>query len=131
MAGADIHTKYNPLEAGLGWAVKFDKGDFLGRDAPLRLKERGIPRKLCCLTLDDPDAVALGKEPILDGDRTLGYVTRANYGYSVGQYIVYGYLPLPYSTEGTKVEVEHFGQRYTAAVKQGPLYDPKNAKLKT
>jgi len=81
--------------------------------------------------LDDPDAVALGKEPILDGDRTLGYVTSANYGYSVGQYIVYGYLPLPYSTEGTKVEVEHFGQRYTATGKQGPLYDPKNAKLKT
>ena len=44
MAGADIHTKYNPLEAGLGWAVKFNKGDFVGRDALLRLRERGIPR---------------------------------------------------------------------------------------
>ena len=128
--GADIHTEYNPLEAGLGWAVRLDKGDFLGCEALLRIKERGIARKLCCLTLDDPAAVVLGKEPILDGSQTLGYVTSANYGYTVGNYIVYGYLPLEYGAEGARVEVEYFGTRYKATVAKEPLYDPNSLKLK-
>lgn len=128
--GTDIHTEYNPFEAGLGWAVKFDKGDFLGHDALLRAKERGLSRKLCCVTLDDPAAAALGKEPILDGSRTLGYVTSANYGYTVGKYIVYGYLPLEYGAEGARVEVEYFGNRYKATVAKEPLYDPNSLKLK-
>jgi glycine cleavage system aminomethyltransferase T/glycine/D-amino acid oxidase-like deaminating enzyme len=128
--GADIHTEYNPLEAGLGRTVRFDKGDFVGRDALRRITERGISRKLCRLTLDDPDAVVLGKEPILDGSRTLGYVTSANYGYTVGQFIAYGYLPLEWAAAGAKVEVEYFGNRYKATVAKEPLYDPNSLRLK-
>ncbi|MBI1878716.1 MAG: FAD-dependent oxidoreductase [Chloroflexi bacterium] len=128
--GADIHTEYNPYEAGLGWTVKLDKGDFLGREALLRIKEAGVGRKLCCMTLDDPQAVAIGKEPIYSDGQKLGYVTSANYGYSVGKFIVYGYLPVAYATEGAKVEVEYFGQRYTATVTKEPLYDAKNVRLK-
>ncbi|MCB0214904.1 MAG: aminomethyltransferase family protein, partial [Anaerolineae bacterium] len=77
--GADIHTEYNPYEAGLSWTVRFKKGDFLGREALLAIKEAGLTRKICCMTLDDPEAVVLGKEPILDGDQKLGYVTSAGY----------------------------------------------------
>jgi glycine cleavage system T protein len=129
--GADIHSEYNPYEAGLGWAVRLNKGDFIGREALLRMKDQGITRQLCCLTFDDPEAMALGKEPILDGGRTLGYVTSANYGYSVGKHIVYGYLPLEYASEGVQVEVMYFGQRYKATVVNEPLYDPHMSKLKT
>jgi heterotetrameric sarcosine oxidase gamma subunit len=129
--GADIHTDYNPYEAGLSWTVKFNKGDFLGRDALLRINEREVSRKLCCITVDEPNGVALGKEPLLDGERVLGYVTSTNYGYSVGRHIVYGYLPVEYSTEGTKVDVEYFGRRYSGTVTKEPLYDPGNVKLKT
>jgi len=128
--GNDIHTDYNPYEAGLGWAVKLDKGDFLGCEALLRIREAGITRQLCCMTLNEPEAMALGKEPILAGDRTLGYVTSANTGYSLGQHIVYGYLPLEYAQAGAQVEVEYFGQRYAATVAQEPLYDPQGQKLK-
>jgi len=128
--GADIHTDYNPYEAGLGWTVKLDKGDFLGREALLRIKEAEISRKLCCMTLDDPTAVMMGKEPIYHNGEKLGYVTSANYGYSVGKFIVYGYLPLVHAAEGSKVEIEYFGQRYAATVTREPLYDPKNEKLK-
>jgi glycine cleavage system aminomethyltransferase T len=128
--GADIHPDYNPYEAGLGWTVKLDKGDFLGREALLRLKEAGLSRKLCCLTLDDPQAVIMGKEPIYSNGEKLGYVTSANYGYSVGKFIAYGYLPIAHAAAGTKVEVEYFGQRLTATVTREPLYDPKNEKLK-
>jgi glycine cleavage system aminomethyltransferase T len=127
--GADIHTDYHPYEAGLGFAVRRDKGDFVGREALERIRSEGIERKLCCMTLADPSKVVMGKEPILDGEEVLGYVTSANYGYSVGQSIVYGYLPRAYSQVGTQVEIAYFGERFPATVVKEPLYDPENAKL--
>ena len=129
--GTDIHTEYNPYEAGLGWAVKLNKGNFLGREALMRIREAGIERRLCCLTMSDPNQVVLGKEPILDGERVLGYVTSANVGYTVGRSIAYGYLPLEYAMTGTTVEIEYFGRRYEATVTDEPLYDPGNSKLRS
>ena len=129
--GTDIHTEYNPYEAGLGWAVKLNKGNFLGREALMRIREAGIERRLCCLTMSDPNQVVLGKEPILDGERVLGYVTSANVGYTVGRSIAYGYLPLEYSTSGTTVAIEYFGRRYEATVTDEPLYDPTHRRLRS
>lgn len=126
----DIHSEYNPYEAGLGFAVKLQKGDFLGKAALERIKEQGMRRKLCCLVLDDPRAVALGGEPFLDGERVLGHVTSAGYGYTVRQSIAYGYLPVEYAVPGTRVEVQLFGVLYRATVMKEPLYDPKNMKIK-
>jgi glycine cleavage system T protein len=127
---SDIHSEYNPYEAGLGFAVKLQKGDFLGKAALERIKAQGVKRKLCCLVLDDPRAVALGGEPFLDGERVLGHVTSAGYGYTVRQSIAYGYLPVEYAVPGTRVEVQLFGVRYGATVMKEPLYDPKNVKIK-
>jgi glycine cleavage system aminomethyltransferase T/glycine/D-amino acid oxidase-like deaminating enzyme len=126
--GADIHTEYNPFEAGTGFAVRLNKGDFQGRTALVRTKEASITRKLCCLTLDDPRVVLMGKEPILDGERVLGYVTSANYGYSVGKSIAYGYVPVAYATPGTSVTVQFFGVRHAATVTREPLYAPENVR---
>ena len=63
--GNDIHTEYNPYEAGIGFAVRMRKGDFIGRDALRQVRAEGVKRKLCAMTLDDVDKVAMGKEPIL------------------------------------------------------------------
>lgn len=130
--GAEIHTEYNPLEAGLGFAVKLKKGDFMGRAALEKIKAEGLKRKLCCLVFDDPQVAIMGKEPILaaDGQRVLGYVTSANYGYTVKQSLAYGYLPLDHTTPGTKVLVYYFGQHHPATVTAEPVYDPGNLKLK-
>jgi len=127
--GADIHTDYNPFEAGIGWAVRLEKGDFIGRDALVLAKAAGLARKLCCLTLDGPGAL-LGKEPILHGEQAVGYVTSANYGYSIGTFIAYGYLPIALAVPGTQVEIEYFGERFAATVREEPLFDPKMARLK-
>jgi glycine cleavage system aminomethyltransferase T len=127
--GSDMHSEYNPLEAGLGWAVRWEK-EFIGREALERIKTEGIARKLCCMTLNEPGAVALGKEPILADGKKIGYVTSANYGYSVGAWIVYGYLPIALAAEGTQVEVEYFGVRQPATVRREPLFDPKSARMK-
>lgn len=128
--GSELHTDYNPYEAGIGWAVRLNKGDFLGRDALVRSKETGISRKLSCLTFATPDGIALGKEPILDGDSPVGYVSSANYGYSVGKYIAYGYLPVDLAVEGTQLAVEYLGKRHPVVVSSEPLYDPQNEKLR-
>jgi glycine cleavage system aminomethyltransferase T len=128
--GQDIHSEYNPYEAGLGFAVALGKGDFVGRSALERVKA-GPRRRLSCLTFDDPAVVVMGKEPILDGARVLGYVTSANYGYSVGQSIAYGYLPIEHAAPGVKVEVQFFGQRHGATVAREPLYDPGNQRLRS
>ncbi len=128
--GADMHTEYNPYEAGLGFAVKLDKGNFIGRDACLRTKER-VTRRLCCLVLDNPDVVVMGKEPVLSGNRVLGYVTSAAFGYSVGESIAYSYLPVECAAEGTPVEIEYFGERCSARVAKEPRFDPERKRLKS
>ncbi len=128
--GAEIHTEYNPYEAGLGFAVILEKGEFMGREALRAIKAAGVKRRLCCLTLADPSVALMGKEPIFDGERVLGYVTSANCGYSVGKSIAYGYLPLTHAVAGTAVEVYYFGERHAAHVTKEPLYDPANEKLK-
>lgn len=129
--GAEIHGEYNPYEAGIGFAVRMNKGQFLGRAALVEIKNKVMPRKLCGLTFVDPDVVVMGKEPILSGDRVLGYVTSANYGYSVNQSIVYGYLPVEYAQEGKEVQVQYFGERYPAVVRREPLFDPEMTRLKS
>ena len=128
--GSDIHTEYNPYEAGTGFAVRMRKGDFIGRGALRKLRARDPARRLRCMTLNDPTAVVMGKEPILDGDRVLGYVTSANYGHSIGRAIVYGYLPTSHAEAGTSVDVLYFGERLQATVAKEPLYDPDGRKIR-
>jgi glycine cleavage system aminomethyltransferase T len=128
--GQDIDTEHDPFEAGLGFAVKMDKGEFQGREALARRLERGPTRKLACMRLDDPAAVVLGKEPIRSGERVVGYATSAGYGYSVGRCIVYGYLPVELAVPGTPVEVEYFDERLPATVAEDPLWDPKGERLR-
>ena len=80
--------------------------------------------------MDDPRHVVMGKEPILDGEQRIGYVTSANFGHTVGKSIAYGYLPPESSQVGDKVSIEYFGRRYPATVAREPLFDPGMARLK-
>jgi glycine cleavage system aminomethyltransferase T len=128
--GTDVYTEHDPYQAGLGWTVKLDKGNFLGAETCRQLA--GIPpvKRLSCLTLDNPEAVVMGYEPIMEGDRCVGHVTSANYGYSVGKFIAYGYLPSDLAVEGTRLEIIYFGERTPATVAPDPLFDPKMARMK-
>jgi glycine cleavage system aminomethyltransferase T len=128
--GQDIHTEHDPFEAGLGFAVKMDKGAFQGRGALERRLERGPRDRLACITLDDPSAVVLGKEPIRSDGRVVSYATSAGYGYSLGRCIVYGYLPVELAVPGTPVELEYFDERLPATVAEDPQWDPKGERLR-
>ncbi|TAH53511.1 MAG: FAD-dependent oxidoreductase [Chloroflexota bacterium] len=132
--GSDIHAEYNPYEAGLGFAVKLNKGDFIGRDALQKIKSKGITRKLVAMTFDDPQVIVMGKEPIVDfasPDKVLGYVTSANFGYTVGKSIAYGYVPIEYANEGTKVKIYYFGEWHGATATREPLYDGDGRRLRS
>jgi len=127
----DISPEYTPLEAGLDFCVRFEKGDFIGRGALLAQKQKGISRRLCCLTIDSGSLMPLGKEAILDGDKVVGIVTSGGYGHTIQKPIVYGYLPIPHSKPGTRLQIEVAARRYEAVVEKEPLYDPENLKVKS
>jgi len=127
----EISPDYTPYEAGLGFAVKLDKGDFIGQEALLRQKGSGIKQKLCCLTLADSRTIALGKEPIRTKEGIIiGWVASGGYGYSVGKSIIYAYLPIEYAKTGTELEVEFFGEQVGAVIAQAPLWDPNGERIK-
>ena len=126
--GADITPEETPYEAGLGFAVKLDKGEFVGREA---LVAAGEPkRRLVCLTLADPRSVALGSEPVRAAGAITGRVTSGGYGYSVERSIAYAYLPTDQAVPGTEVEVEIFGEWVAGEVALEPLFDPKGERIR-
>jgi 4-methylaminobutanoate oxidase (formaldehyde-forming) len=128
---ADITPDDTPYEAGLGFAVKLGKGEFNGRAALARQQAEGVRRRLCCLTLAEPRAVALGGEPVRGPDgRVLGRVTSGGFGYTVEQSIAYAYLPTPLAVAGTPAAVEIFGQWIEATVASEPLWDPKGERIR-
>lgn len=128
--GADMTTEHNPYEAGLDFAVRLDKGDFIGSRALREIADRPLSRKLACLTIDDPFSVVMGSEPVYADGRPAGYVTSAAYGYTVGTNIAYAWLPAAVATPGAAVEVEYFGQRIPAVVTEEPLFDPTMTRLR-
>ncbi|MFE1927910.1 FAD-dependent oxidoreductase [Streptomyces asoensis] len=127
--GTDMTYEHDPYEAGVGFAVKAGKEDFVGKAA---LERRGadVRRRLTCLTIDDPRAVVLGREPVLDGDRAVGYVTSAAYGHTIGKGIAYAWLPTPLATPGTTLHIGYFDQRVEAVVAEEPLFDPSMSRLR-
>ncbi|MEH0447767.1 FAD-dependent oxidoreductase [Streptomyces sp. B21-102] len=127
--GTDMTYEHDPYEAGVGFAVKLDKDDFIGKPALLRRKEN-VRRKLSCLVIDDPRSVVLGKEPVFDGDRPVGYVTSAAYGYTIGKGIAYAWLPTELTAPGTVLHIGYFDQRVEAVVTEEPLFDPTMSRLR-
>ena len=125
--GADITPDYSPYEAGLGFCVKPDKGDFLGGEALARIKADGVRQKLCSFTLDTPVQVH-GGEAILRAGEVLGVTTSGNYGHSVAKSIVFGYLPIEAAAHDD-YEIEVFCERVPATRHDRALYDPDRARI--
>ncbi|WP_224270931.1 GcvT family protein [Haloprofundus salinisoli] len=129
--GEDLHTEHNPYEAGLGFAVDLET-EFIGKEAVVEAADGDrIRHEVTCLTLDDEEAVVFSDRPVLDGDETLGYVHSAEYGYTVGACIAYAYLPPEYAEPGTDVEILHEGERYSATVREEPLFDPERERVRS
>ena len=129
--GSDITSETDPFSSGLGFAVRVEKGDFIGRDAVERLAPDGGPQRLACLVLDDPRSVALGNEPVKDGRVVVGRVSSGGLGYALGCSIAYAWLPAQRAADGTRLSVEVFGERVGAEVRTDPLYDPTGERIRS
>jgi 4-methylaminobutanoate oxidase (formaldehyde-forming) len=128
---SDITPEETPYEAGLGFAVRLDKGvDFIGREALVAANKAGPRKRLRCLVLDDPRSVALGNEPVRVGDAIVGRVTSGGYGFAVERSIAFAYLPPDEGTIGTRGDVEVFGEWVGFEVAREPLYDPEGARIR-
>jgi dimethylglycine dehydrogenase len=130
--GADLSADWSPLQAGLDRFVAFDKGDFVGRDALLRERERGSTHSLACLLVDADDADTHGYEPVYAGGRRpVAYVSSGGYGHTIERSIALAYLPVEYAAVGTELEVKILGERRPAVVAEQPLYDPGGERLRS
>src|SRR5690606_17004021 len=126
--GHDLSPDDTPLEAGLGFAVKLDKGDFIGREALLRQREAGLTRRMVVLTLEDPEALPFHDEPVYRAGELVGRVTSAAYGHSLGCAVAFAYVAAGQGLSGT-YDIDIAGRRFSARVHLRPPYDPQGAKL--
>jgi aminomethyltransferase len=120
--GNDIDETTNPLEAGLGWIVKLDKADFLGKAALVQIKAAGLPRKLVGFEVTGR-GIARGGYPLLDkAGSVVGSCTSGSPGPTVGKNIGLGYLPASMSAIGTEFVVDCRGRHADAVVVKTPFY---------
>ncbi len=123
---AEIGPDYDPLSAGVGWAVDLDK-DFIGRKALVEVKKNGPKRRLCLFTIDG-FAPLLGGETILKDGKVVGQTASCGFGHTIGQTIAFGWLPSDVANEKV-FEIEAYGKSYPAAQTARTLYDKENVRL--
>ncbi len=133
--GHDITCEDHVVDAGLGFAVKVDKGcDFIGRAAVIERKESGSKNRLVQFRLTDPEPLLFHNEPIIRDGEYVGYLSSGNYGHTLGGAIGMGYVPC----EGEKAadvlastyEIDVCGVKVKAEASLKPMYDPKSERTK-
>ncbi len=132
--GHDITCEDHVLEAGLGFAVKTDKPDFIGRDAVLRKKDTGLESRLVQFRLKDPEPLLYHNEPVLRNGEIVGFLSSGAYGHHLGGAMGLGYVPCAGETAAevlaSDYEVDVAGVRVAAEVSLKPMYDPKSERVK-
>ncbi|UCD31979.1 MAG: FAD-dependent oxidoreductase [Desulfobacterales bacterium] len=129
--GAELTPEYTPYDAGLGFGVALNKADFLGRDALIKVKEKGPKWKLCSFTIDADDPVMVrGSEPIIHNGKVIGITTSGGFGYTIGKTIVYSYIPIAYANHTSGYEIEVYMEKFPITRHDNrSLYDPERKKI--
>jgi len=119
--GNDIDNTTNPIEAGLGWICKPEKGEFVGRDAIVAMKQNKPKRKMQSLLLKDK-AIPRHGYPIFVGSENVGQVTSGCFSPSLEVGIALGYVGSQYGKVGETVDIDIRGKRYAAEIIKGAFY---------
>lgn len=128
---ADFGPEYTPFEADLGRFIAFDKPNFVGRDAVLKLR-RAVPNwRFAGFSLDSPLADAVPSAPIYCEGRVVGYVTSAGTGFRIGERLALGYLRSEVADADRGFEIAVLGERRPARRRMMPFYDPENVRLRS
>lgn len=132
----EISPDYTPMEAGLGWACKLRKDiPFKGREAVRAQKDNGVTKMLATFTTDDPDTIICSRSTIYRNGERVGYLASAGFGYTLNQWISYGYVrnkdgvTADYVLSGD-YELEVATKRIPCKVHLAPLFDPKMERVK-
>ncbi len=132
--GHDITCEDHVLEAGLGFAVKTAKPDFIGRDAVLRKKDEGLGARMVQFRLTDPEPLLYHNEPVIRDGEIVGYLSSGNYGHHLGAAMGMGYVPCPGESAEellrSRYEIDVAGTRVRAEASLKPMYDPKGERAK-
>ena len=132
--GHDITCEDHVVEAGLGFAVKTAKPDFIGRDAVLRKKEEGLKMRMVQFRLTDPEPLLYHNEPIVRDGEIVGYLTSGAYGHHLGGAMGLGYVPCAGEAAadvlGSTYEIDVAGVRVAAEASLKPMYDPTSERVK-
>jgi 4-methylaminobutanoate oxidase (formaldehyde-forming) len=132
--GHDITPGDHVLEAGLGFAVRTAKPDFIGRAAVLEKQERGLSRRLVQFKLTDPEPLLYHNEPILRDVEIVGYLSSGSYGHHLGAAIGMGYVPCKGESAAdvlaSSYQIEIAGVRVAAEASLKPMYDPNAERVK-
>ncbi|MFN8411323.1 MAG: FAD-dependent oxidoreductase [Anaerolineales bacterium] len=128
----DLTPSETPYEAGLGFCVHLDKGDFIGREALVKQKTGGVKRKLCTLVLTDGDDFTqiYGGEAIYHEDKVLTRVRSGGYGFTLKKNILYAYLPTELAKQGNRFIIDLIEGRRQAEVTASVLFDPKGERAR-
>jgi aminomethyltransferase len=117
----ELDEQTNPLEARLGWTVKMNKGNFIGRDALLATKERGQQKLLIGIELLER-GIPRGGYAIYDKEQRIGTLTSGAPGLSVGKNIGMGYVETEHAVIGNAVQIDIRGKRVAAQIVALPFY---------
>jgi 4-methylaminobutanoate oxidase (formaldehyde-forming) len=132
--GHDISAEDHVLEAGLGFALKKDDGDYIGRSAVLRKREAGLNTRLVQFKLTDPQPLLYHAEPILRDGQVVGFLSSGGYGHHLGAAVGMGYVPCQNESVqellASDYEIEIAGQRVRAEASLQPFYDPRSERVK-
>ncbi len=133
--GADISSEDTILEAGLGFAIDWNK-EFIGKAALLEQKQRGLTRMLVSFVLENPEPVLWGSEPILRDGLAVGYTTSGSYGHSLGAAIGMGYVKNPNGLDAAWVRSGHYeivinNQKYACKPYLRSPFDPERKRILT
>jgi glycine cleavage system aminomethyltransferase T len=132
--GHDITCEDHVLEAGLGFAVKTDKPDFIGRQAVLDKRETGLDKRFVQFLLQDPEPLLYHNEPLIRDGEIVSYLSSGAYGHHLGGAIGMGYVPCKGESVAdvlaSSYEIDVSGVRVKTTASLAPLYDPKAERVK-
>ncbi len=129
--GHDLDTDITPLEAGLEFAVDYNK-DFIGREALRQRKQQTSEQRIVSLLFDDIKAVPLGNEPVYYQNHIVGKTSSASFGYRINKPIALALLncELINIEDKQQVQVDIAGELYNVAITIGPTFDPSGSRMR-
>lgn len=130
LVGNDHDSETNPIEAGLGGTVKFEKNEFNGRSALAKLLETGVSRQLVWLRLVGQDEVASGARVETPEGNAIGAVTSSSYSPTQDHAVAMAYLNNGWAVQSMQARIQDNGASRTASVSVAPLYDPGNVRTR-